>query len=213
MSASASARKEPQQLFMFPRAPIVPVPPIEIHGDASISACGQYRWWLKRWWSAGPYVCWVMLNPSTADAERDDPTLRQVIHFTRFWGYSGLVVVNLFPIRTPDQKACRRWADMAKGPDDWSIAASNALFENRKVIAEQTAGADLIVAAWGAGGWYMPAALHAHGAMLQDKRLPGLHCLGFTESGAPKHPLARGVHRVPRNQQPVAYRLAAEADA
>lgn len=67
---------------------------------ASISECGTYRWTLQRRWAAGERVCWIMLNPSTADAERDDPTVLRCMAFSRSWGYGGLIVVNLYPFRS-----------------------------------------------------------------------------------------------------------------
>src|SRR5262245_24680981 len=82
-----------------------------IKKTASISACGAFRWTLARTWGCGQQICWVMLNPSTADRRRDDPTIRRVIHFTHSWGYHGLTVVNLYPFRSPHPAQCRRWAD------------------------------------------------------------------------------------------------------
>lgn len=201
--AATTRPPAPEQLFLFPWAPLAPVPPAAIHGDAAISPCGQYRWWLRRWWRAGPCVAWILLNPSTADAGKDDPTLCRVVQFTRSWGYGGLVVVNLYPIRTPDPAACRRWMTMAEGEDDWTIDAANALRRNRDVVVERVTGADLVVAAWGAGAWDQELVRRICLAVRMTPRQPALHCLGTTESGAPKHPLARGRHRVPPDQNPV----------
>jgi hypothetical protein len=207
MKGIASPRPAPQQLFMFPRAPVVPAlkAPVEIHGAAEISACGQYRWWLRRWWRAGPCVAWIMLNPSTADAAKNDPTLHQVVHFTRAWGYSGLVVVNLYPIRTPSPAACLRWAKMSRGEDDLAAAATHALHRNRQVILDQVAGADLVVAAWGSGVYDRVHIRGIEAAVREAMGSAGLHCLGISATGHPKHPLARGLHRIPRDQQPEPY--------
>ena len=67
---------------------------------ADISSDGLYRWTLRRRWGDGDDVVWVMLNPSTADANKDDPTLRRIIQFSDGWGYGGLLVVNLLPFRS-----------------------------------------------------------------------------------------------------------------
>lgn len=67
---------------------------------ASISPCKRYRWWLSRDWAIGPRVLWIMLNPSTADAENDDPTIGRVTDFTaRTFGAAGFSVVNLYSFR------------------------------------------------------------------------------------------------------------------
>jgi hypothetical protein len=54
----------------------------QIKKSARISKCGKYRWTLARKWGDGKQACWLMLNPSTADHRKDDPTIRRVIHFT-----------------------------------------------------------------------------------------------------------------------------------
>src|SRR5438132_5915755 len=78
---------------------------------AEFSACGRYRWCLRRSWrhgGDGRTVCFVMLNPSTADALSDDPTVRRCMGFARSWGFSVLSVRNLFALRTPDPVELRR---------------------------------------------------------------------------------------------------------
>ncbi|MGB1439119.1 MAG: DUF1643 domain-containing protein, partial [Luminiphilus sp.] len=69
--------------------------------SAGFSRCGGYRYWLKRQWSTLPGVTLVGLNPSSADARKDDATLRRVIGFARDWGFGAVTVVNLFAWRTP----------------------------------------------------------------------------------------------------------------
>lgn len=67
---------------------------------AIISDCGQYRYELTREWdSSKPRVCFVMLNPSVADANIDDNTIKRCISFAKDWGYGSLIVVNLFAYR------------------------------------------------------------------------------------------------------------------
>ncbi len=60
----------------------------------------NYRYSLAREWNSNaPRIGFVMLNPSTADATSNDPTIRRCINFARFWGYGAIEVVNLFAYR------------------------------------------------------------------------------------------------------------------
>ncbi len=72
---------------------------------AVISECGKYRYQLWRIWDETlPLVLWIMHNPSTADADVDDPTIRRCINFTKSWGYGGLYVGNLSAFRATNPK-------------------------------------------------------------------------------------------------------------
>ena len=108
--------------------------------SAAISSCGTYRWWLRRRFTRGgseKAVCFLMLNPSTADAERDDPTIRRCMGFARAWGYSVLEVRNLFAWRATHPRELLTATDPTGGPRG-----------DRELRA--VAKADLVVAAWGA---------------------------------------------------------------
>lgn len=143
---------------------------------AHLSDDGRYRWWLTRaWWdrvtfTLPDFVLWVMLNPSTADAEQDDPTIRRCMSFTRSFGYSGLAVVNLFALRATRPAALRRAQDpVGRRNDD--------------ELCEWSARAGLTIVAWGADR--MATARAADVAPL----LTDPHCLGVTAEGHPRHPL------------------------
>jgi hypothetical protein len=145
--------------------------------SAVMSECGAYRYRLARAWgeASGPYVCWVALNPSTADALADDPTIRRMVGFVDNWGWTRLIVVNLFAIRSTDPSRLKRGGDVV-GP------------LNNDNIREVAKYAALTVAAWGSWGY-----LHDRGrlvtAMLQGHGVR-LHCLGRTKAGGhPVHPL------------------------
>lgn len=72
----------------------------KIRRTADISPCGKFRYSLTRTWEIGlPVVTFVMLNPSVANAEIDDPTIRRCMGFARSWGFGGIVVKNLYPYR------------------------------------------------------------------------------------------------------------------
>lgn len=72
---------------------------------AIISDCKKYRFQLWRIWDQEkPLVLWIMHNPSTADENEDDPTIRRVTGFTKSWGYGGFYVGNISPYRATDAK-------------------------------------------------------------------------------------------------------------
>jgi hypothetical protein len=142
------------------------------HSDAWISKCGLYRYLLTRTWGEGQPVTWVMLNPSTADASLDDPTIRRCIAFSRLWGYGGLRVVNLFAYRATNPKLLPKVADPV-GPD------------NNQAIRDAVNGCD-IVAAWGKGGSLRERDIAVLNNILDDREIL---CLGMNGDGSPKHPL------------------------
>lgn len=83
-----------------------------VESDARLSPCGLYRYTLTRTWDATkPRACWIGLNPSTADASEDDPTIRRMCGFADAWKCGGIIVVNLFALRATDPKELRRVKD------------------------------------------------------------------------------------------------------
>lgn len=139
---------------------------------AILDTTGMYRYSLWREWNTtSPRVLFVMLNPSTADAIKDDPTIRRCMAFARSWGYGSLEVVNLFAYRTSHPAALRAAPDPV-GPD------------NDRHLLAATQRADLIVAAWGHAG----GLLNRNREVMRQLRGP-IHCLGTTQRGHPRHPL------------------------
>jgi len=112
-----------------------------------------------------------MLNPSTADAHRDDPTIQRCIGFARRWGCGGLVVVNLFAYRATRPDALRRVDDPVGPRNDWHIRRAHA-------------ASSLTVASWGAN-----AAAHDRSQRVVKMLQGEIACLGTTAAGAPRHPL------------------------
>lgn len=81
---------------------------MQVLNKAVISKCSSYRYTLERAWSRDPrYLMYVMLNPSTADADNDDPTIRRCIGFAKLLGYDGILVGNLYAYRTPHPKVLK----------------------------------------------------------------------------------------------------------
>jgi hypothetical protein len=151
---------------------------------AIISEDRLYRYALWRFWHpTKPYVCFIGLNPSTADAQFDDPTLRRCINFAARWGYGGMFMVNLFAWRSPQPKEMMKQAQLiAIGPRN-----DEAL---RIVTTQPKCG--LIVAAWGKDGNHHQRAfrvLDDDDGALSHLNQGDLKCFGLTELGEPKHPL------------------------
>jgi hypothetical protein len=155
--------------------------------DAEISLDGRYRYRLWREFRTEPgkpdsTVLFVMLNPSTADALADDPTIRKCIGFGRLWGYTRLEVVNLYAFRAT-QPADLWKAHEPVGPD------------NDLHIADAVAAADLVVYAWGAhakdSSRVAAVKKIVRGSLRVSAEFSGtrLVALGFTKAGHPKHPL------------------------
>ncbi|MBI4081716.1 MAG: DUF1643 domain-containing protein [Candidatus Lambdaproteobacteria bacterium] len=146
-----------------------------MRGSATFDPSGRYRYRLIRAWSRrGGRVAFILLNPNTADAERDDATIRRCLGFARGWGHGSLEVVNLFAWCAP-RPALLRLAPEPVGPG------------NDAALRQAAARADRVVAAWGVhGAWRgrdaeVLALLAAEGVTVE--------CFGFTKCGAPRHPL------------------------
>ena len=118
-------------------------------------------------------VLFVMLNPSTADEEKLDPTCSRCLKYADRWGFGALEVCNVYAWRSTDPRGLKLTDDPV-GP------------RNLKWIKEMAARSDLVVCAWGTHAKPADAAL-AYGAILSAGRLP--HALRLTRSGAPGHPL------------------------
>ena len=149
---------------------------------ADFSDDGLYRYRLWRSWGSveAPTCLWVMLNPSTADARADDPTITRCSRRARDWGYGGISVVNLFAYRATDPKLLRA-VDDPIGP------------LNDAAITSEAAAAALIICAWGEHGKYRDRAAQVL-RMLEGAKL---YSLGRNRDGTPSHPLYIPYHEVP----------------
>lgn len=157
------------------------------NNGAALTHDRRYRLRLWRQWDGSRgLVNWIMLNPSTADEEADDPTIRRCIGYARRWGFGGIVVTNLFALRATDPRELRGAPDPI-GPD------------NDVELVAVAFAADLVVCAWGNVGRYRHRARQVvkllHGAPGVD-----LHCLRITDQGQPCHPLY-----LPADLDPIPY--------
>jgi hypothetical protein len=151
-----------------------------VDAGATLGGNGKYRYLLWREWETNGVMVFsspcvfIMLNPSTADGETDDPTIRKCVGFARMWRYEKLVVVNLFGARATKP------AELI-GMDD-PVGSHNSHY-----IREALSVANKVVCAWGAGGSLLE----------QDKAVMRLldevgvqpYALGLTNNGSPRHPL------------------------
>lgn len=140
---------------------------------ASFDADKVYRYHLWRRLGCGGVVTFVMLNPSTADADHDDPTIRRCMGFVRSWGYGHLNVVNLFAYRATSP------ADLAKAVDP--VGDGNDI-----VIDAFARSSNLMIAAWGCHG-----ILQGRDKTVLEllRGIGPVHHLGLTRGGHPRHPL------------------------
>ncbi len=145
---------------------------------ATLSECGQYRFVLTREWACGlPKACIIMLNPSTADAARDDATIRALIRLLKALGYGGFEVVNLFAYRATDPRELK-FADArldVVGP------------LNNRYIIDAVDRCDVTICAWGAAPFVVQSSRGVEVRALMLGR--SLWCFGTTKARAPKHPL------------------------
>lgn len=137
-----------------------------------------YRYLLTRIWDTSrPVMTVVMLNPSTADHRQNDPTITRLAGekgFARSFGMGGVVVVNLFALRSTNPRALRDHPDPV-GP------------HNDAFIRQAAATGALVVAAWGTGGVLHDRGLQVTGAL--SRAGIRLTALGVTSTGQPRHPL------------------------
>lgn len=149
--------------------------------SAAISRCGTWRYGLVREWSVvRPRLGLIMLNPSAADAEYDDPTVSASIMLAKRWGFGSLAIGNLFAFRSPSTAVLFEAfkAGLAVGPD--------CDFHLRTIIHS----AQFVMVGWGGEGKrYIDRVRQVDHLIHHMNHLP--MCVGVTANGHPKHPLLR----------------------
>jgi hypothetical protein len=135
---------------------------------------GRYRYSLWRAWSAHhPRIAFILLNPSTADEQINDPTIRRCMAFARAWNFGSMEVVNLFAYRATDYR------DLFKA--NQPIGEENNRFLLRAVECCST-----IILGWGNRGTFLSRERQVL-QLLAGRQ--NVYCLGITKDGQPRHPL------------------------
>src|SRR5262249_1485763 len=133
----------------------------------------KYRYLLWRQFArSGPTVCFIMLNPSTADHEQNDPTVSRCISFSKQWGFARMEVVNLFSYRVTDSRRLYEVKNIVGADND-------------KYILQSSQRANVTVVAWGNHGELDDRDQEVLDLLAVDD----LQCFGLTKSGHPRHPL------------------------
>lgn len=143
---------------------------------AAFSECRRYRYRLWRYWDRSkPPLCFLMLNPSTADDLSNDPTVERCQRRALAMGYGGLEVVNIFAFRSTDPSALYTLDDPV-GP------------ENDRAILDACQLAGMVICAWGNHGRELNGRSAIVRAMLEEAGIAPF-ALAVNSSGEPKHPL------------------------
>lgn len=147
--------------------------------SAIISPCGYYRYRLERTLSGtGPVAAIFGVNPSTADAEIDDQTIRKDLGFAKRLGWSKIIKGNKFALRSTDVRQLRT-ARAPIGP------------ENDEHLEQIMRDADIHVAAWGPLAKLPKSLRYRWRAVvaIADRVGCPLMCWGTAQDGQPRHPL------------------------
>jgi hypothetical protein len=153
-----------------------------VNCSAMLSDDKKYRYQLTRSWSGDDGdgtrrepLAWIMLNPSTADASRDDATIRRCIGFSLNWGFGGIEVYNLFALRATNPVALLESKDPVGEKNDEYLKA---------IPAERQ-----IICAWGAFPHYADRLVGREKHVLMMLTGRNIRCLGYTKNGYPRHPV------------------------
>ena len=140
--------------------------------NAIFSECGKYRYVLTRIWEPlEPLAMCIGLNPSTANADEDDPTIRRLSSLLKNNGFGGFFMCNLFALVSPYPEDLQSCPDPVKDNDKWLIETADKVTH--------------VVYCWG----------NFDEATYRAKKIknmfPSKHinCFGKNRNGSPKHPL------------------------
>ena len=160
---------------------------------ALFSSCRRWRYLLwRRWDESRPVANFLMLNPSTADEVKLDPSCTRARLFAERWGYGALIVTNLFGWRATD-------------PDEMKSVRDPVGRGNDRAILDAAREAAIVVCAWGNHGAHRDRSLNT-AAKLRSAGVP-LHVLRMNGSGEPAHPLY-----LPASLHPRAWKMGSVPD-
>lgn len=147
---------------------------MEMFKDATLSIDRKYRYVLERRWDVGKKtVCFIGVNPSTANEKEDDPTIRRCIKFAESWGYGGIFMVNLFGLRATNPKELESHND--------------PIGQNDSYVKISSKKSDITILAWGNKAKFPKGFENRDKEIIRLVRNP--YCLKKTKSGCPGHPL------------------------
>lgn len=184
--------------------------PLDLLGDPVMQRSAFFprpgiRRTLSRRWAPGPRALVIGCNPSDADAMRDDPTSRWWNRWFQLFGFGAYDAVNLQSFCTSSPADCRRRVESAMEGYDWHDR--DEIFANLSHVVGMAKAADQVFVCWGAIAWDDDWIDHVvEEIQTGEAPWPDLWCWGKTASGAPKHPMARGKHRIPVDQKPILWR-------
>eukprot|EP01084_Bolivina_argentea_P270830 460612_1 len=111
-----------------------------IERGAIFSQDSQYRYALHRIWDdSKKKVMFIGFNPSTADGQIDDATVKKLIKYCKLWDYGGLYICNLF-------------AFVAKNPLDIDECEHPIGSSNDYYLQKYSVKSDKIIVMWGRQG-------------------------------------------------------------
>ena len=159
---------------------------------ATFSPCRRWRYLLwRRWDEAKPAANFLMLNPSTADEVKLDPTCSRARDYAERWGYGALIVTNVFAFRNTDPNRMKAVKDPIVKDNDAAIVRA----------AKESA---IVVCAWGNHGAFLDRSAEIL-RMMKAKGI-ALHALRVNANGEPAHPLY-----LPGQLKPISYAARAAA--
>ena len=153
---------------------------------AAFSPCRRWRYLLwRRWDEAKPVANFLMLNPSTADEVKLDPTCARARDYAERWGYGALIVTNVFAWRATDPAKMKAVEDPV-GPG------------NDAAIVKAAKESEIVVCAWGNHGAHKDRSKQI--LKILSKNKIRLHTLRINANGEPAHPLY-----LPRRLEPISW--------
>lgn len=141
---------------------------------------GPYRYLLSRWepgFEAAPFLLWGLVNPSDADALKNDPTTKSLIRLTKSFGFHRFLLVNEYALISTDPKGLRAHADPIGPLNDAQIKLAVAQGPAHTIVA------------WGNSARWKREPFLSRPRRMLARLGPNVECLGVNNDGTPEHPL------------------------